>query len=203
MFEDHRKAGNGFRAATLVTAGPSSTARRPLAPAPLASPEDRRLTPRFPFTALAEALDAHSRTRMNARTSDLGKGGCYVDTFSPFPLKTGVRLRITKEKSSFVADAKVVYSKIGMGMGLQFTSIEPQQMTVLDKWLGELNGTAPLEIPAPGFDDSSNGADPNASPKESGFILNELLLALMRKGILTEEEGKAMVLRLAQRNFLP
>ncbi|MGB2592410.1 MAG: PilZ domain-containing protein [Candidatus Acidiferrum sp.] len=201
MFEDHRKAGNGFRAATLVTAGPSPTARRPLAP--LASPEDRRLTPRFPFTALAEALDAHSRTRMNARTSDLGKGGCYVDTFSPFPLKTGVRLRITKEKSSFVADAKVVYSKIGMGMGLQFTSIEPQQMTVLDKWLGELNGTAPLEIPAPGFDDSSNGADPNASPKESGFILNELLLALMRKGILTEEEGKAMVLRLAQRNFLP
>lgn len=152
---------------------------------------------------MAEALDSHSRTRMSARTSDLGKGGCYIDTFSPFPLKTGVRIRITKEKSSFIADAQVVYSKIGMGMGLQFTSIEPQQVRVLDKWLGELNGTAPLEIPPSSFDDSQNGLEPNASPRETGFILNELLLALMRKGVLTEEEGKSMVLRLAQRNFLP
>lgn len=152
---------------------------------------------------MAEALDSHSRARMSARTSDLGKGGCYIDTFSPFPLTTGVRIRITKEKSSFIADAKVVYSKIGMGMGLQFTSIEPQQMSVLDKWLGELNGTAPLEIPLANFDDPQNSIEPTTSPRETGFILNELLLALMRKGVLTEEEGKAMVLRLAQRNFLP
>lgn len=53
-------------------------------------------------------------------------------------MKTGIKLRITKEKVSFEAEATVVYSKIGMGMGLAFTSIDPQQMGVLEKWLGEI-----------------------------------------------------------------
>jgi hypothetical protein len=39
-------------------------------------PDDRRTHPRFHFCAAAEALDPQHRTRMNARTSDLGKGGC-------------------------------------------------------------------------------------------------------------------------------
>src|SRR5271156_534231 len=105
MFEEHRMpGGNGFH------------------PAP---PEERRTHPRYHFTAAVEALDHNHRTRMNARTSDIGRGGCYVDTYCPFPLKTGVKLRLTNEKSSFVAEATVVYSQIGMGMGLEFTAIEP------------------------------------------------------------------------------
>jgi hypothetical protein len=173
------------------------------------APEDRRLHARYHFCAAAEALDAQHRTRMNARTSDIGKGGCYIDTYSPFPLKTGVKLRITREKTSFLAEAKVVYSKIGMGMGLQFTAIEPQQMGVLEKWIGELSGTAPMEhtgmtiLDEHGVRASHNGNGNGSAPKESGYVLNELLLALMRKGVLTEEEGKTMLLRLLHRDFLP
>jgi hypothetical protein len=33
-----------------------------------------------------------------------------------------------------------------MGMGMGFTSIDPQQMGVLEKWLGELSGSAPSEL---------------------------------------------------------
>jgi len=169
--------------------------------------DDRRIYPRFHFTAAAEALDALHRTRMSARTSDIGKGGCYVDTYCPFPLKTPVKLRLTNEKSSFVADAKVVYSKIGMGMGLEFTSIDPQQAGVLDKWIGELSGTAPLEFATPPefHSGGGNGAARNGSAgsKEAGYILNELIVALMRKGTLTDEEGNAMLLRLLHRDFLP
>jgi hypothetical protein len=184
MFDERRRAGNGHGAL---------------------SPEDRRTFPRHHFTAAAEALDAQHRTRMNARTSDLSKGGCYVDTFSPFPLKTGVKLRITREKASFTAEAKVVYSKIGMGMGLAFTSVDPQEMPVLEKWIGELSGTAPLEMAElPAIKESSrNGAAHNSSTKEPGYVLNELILALMRKGMLTDEEGKTMLLRLVHRDFLP
>jgi hypothetical protein len=184
MFDDRRRA--AYLQGTLV-------------------PEDRRTHPRYAFTAAAEALDSQHRTRMNARTSDLGKGGCYVDTFSPFPLNTGVRIRITRDKAAFMADAKVVSSKVGMGMGLQFTSIEPQQMGVLEKWIGELSGTAPLE-PAgmTMLDEHGQTASKNGhAPKEAGYVLNELLLALMRKGVLTEEEGKTMLLRLLHRDFLP
>lgn len=179
--------------------------------------DDRRTYARYQFTAAA-ALDALHRTRMSARTSDIGKGGCYIDTYCPFPLKTPVKLRLTNEKASFVAEAKVVYSKIVMGMGLQFTSIEPQHKGVLDKWIGELSGTAPLEFaslpefPSGTSKGASNGAITGASngakngaagSKDAGYVLNELIVALMRKGTLTDEEGKTMLLRLLHRDFLP
>jgi|HubBroStandDraft_2_1064218.scaffolds.fasta_scaffold418725_1 hypothetical protein len=183
MFEERPKGGNGFVATAT---------------------QKRRTYPRYQFTGAAETLDQHRRTRMNARVSDLGKGGCYVDTFSPFPLKTGVKIRITRDKISFEADARVVYSKIGMGMGLEFTVIDPQQMGVLDKWLGELSGTAPLDLSSP--EDRhlcpGNGGH-DAPPKEPGYVLNELIVSLMRKGMLTEEEGKTMLLRLLHHDFMP
>jgi hypothetical protein len=170
------------------------------------SPVDRRSHPRFHFCGSAEALDGLHRTRMNARTSDIGKGGCYVDTFSPFPLKTPVKIRITREKLSFTAEAKVVCSKIGMGMGLAFTAIEPREMNVLENWLGELSGSAPLEMGPPTLDEHLTIAPRNGTPvvtKETGYVLNELIVALMRKGTLTDEEGKTMLLRLLHRDFLP
>jgi hypothetical protein len=169
------------------------------------TPEDRRAYPRYHFCASAEALDQGHRTRMSARVSDISRGGCYVDTFSPFPLKTDVKLRLTREKASFLADAKVVSSKTGMGMGLEFTAVEPQQMAVLEKWIGDLSGTAPFEpAETAAFPMHSNGNGKNGhAPKETGYVLNELILALMRKGTLTEEEGKTMLLRLLHRDFLP
>src|SRR5271154_739393 len=183
MFEEHRMpGGNGFH------------------PAP---PEERRTHPRYHFTAAVEALDHNHRTRMNARTSDIGRGGCYVDTYCPFPLKTGVKLRLTNEKSSFVAEATVVYSQIGMGMGLEFTAIEPQQTSVLDKWIGELSGSGPMQFAGLEEHHNSNGHTSAVPHKETGYVLNELIVALMRKGTLTEEEGKTMLLRLLHRDFLP
>ncbi len=167
--------------------------------------EDRRTHPRFHFCAAAEALDAQHRTRMNARTSDIGKGGCYVDTFSPFPLKTPVKIRITREKLSFTAEAKVVYSKIGMGMGLAFTAMEPSEIDVLERWIGELSGSASMEMADLGVvkQNHHNGAGHSPAAKEPGYVLNELIVALMRKGTLTEEEGKTMLLRLLHHDFLP
>ena len=167
---------------------------------------DRRIHPRYHFCGAAEALDGLHRTRMCARTSDIGKGGCYVDTFSPFPLKTPVKIRITREKISFTAEAKVVCSKIGMGMGLSFTAIDPHELPVLDRWIGELSGSAPLEMDPPTLDPHLAPAHHNGTPvvsKETGFVLNELIIALMRKGTLTDEEGRTMLLRLLHRDFMP
>jgi hypothetical protein len=78
---------------------------------------ERRRYPRYSFTAAVQAVDRVQWSVLNARISDLGRGGCYVDAFSPFPLKTGVKLRITSEKRSFDAHADVVYSKTGMAWG--------------------------------------------------------------------------------------
>ncbi|MGA2419288.1 MAG: PilZ domain-containing protein, partial [Candidatus Acidiferrum sp.] len=107
---------------------------------------DRRICPRYGFTAEAEALDANSRGKMTARTSDISRGGCYVDTFCPFPRNASVMLRIVRDKECLIAQAKVVYSKLGMGMGLSFTALEPDNKRILDRWIGELSGTAPLDF---------------------------------------------------------
>jgi hypothetical protein len=47
------------------------------------------------------------------------------------------------------------------------------------------------------------GAGNAYGAKESGYVLNELVIALMRSVALTEEEGKTMILRLVHRDFLP
>src|SRR5579863_409824 len=64
----------------------------PEGPAKSGDPE-RRTQARYPFTAAAEVYDVHSQTRVTGRCSDLGLGGCYVDTLSPLVLGTVVRVR--------------------------------------------------------------------------------------------------------------
>jgi hypothetical protein len=78
-------------------------------------PHERRRHARHPFTATVEAVELKSQTRIQGRTSDLSRGGCYVDTISSFPAGSIVKMRLTKEMRSFEARAEVVYSSVGMG----------------------------------------------------------------------------------------
>jgi hypothetical protein len=46
-------------------------------------------------------------------------------------------------------------------------------------------------------EEDSLGAAGEISSNESSYVLNEVIIALMRKGILTDGEGKAMLHKLA------
>jgi hypothetical protein len=138
-----------------------------------------------------QAVNTVQRSVLNARISDLGRGGCYVDAFSPFPLKTGVKLRITSEKRSFEAHADVVYSKTGMGMGLAFTTVEPEQLNILDRWFAELSGAAPFEPERGESNDDSHRKEPTSD--EQCYALIERTISLIRQGSLTNEQGKTLV----------
>src|SRR5215472_10892988 len=63
------------------------------------SPQERRIFPRYPFSAAAEAVYADAR--LHGRTSDLSRGGCYVDTINPFPMGAEIRIRISKGNQTF------------------------------------------------------------------------------------------------------
>src|SRR5580658_1083960 len=95
---------------------------------PSAVTTERRTAPRYPFTASTEAIETRSGARILGRTADLGRGGCYVDTISPFPVGTIVTIRINRLNQSFQAEGKVVFSQTGMGMGVAFTTSEPDQL---------------------------------------------------------------------------
>jgi hypothetical protein len=156
--------------------------------------DNRRRHPRFPFTAAAEVIDMKSHARMNTRVSDLGFEGAYVDTQSPFPLGTQVRIRITNASRTFETRATVVYALPNMGMGLSFSPPEPEQLWVLQKWLGELSGETPCEFDPSGLD-APQRAESNSLEKQRD-ILRDLLNALIQKGTLTNSEGTALLQRL-------
>ena len=103
---------------------------------------DRRTYPRYEFTAAVEVVAAESGTRIETRLRDLSQKGCYVDTNSPLPLETAADVRITKGAQSFEARARVVYSQASKGMGLVFTTVEPEQLGALETWLGESRETS-------------------------------------------------------------
>lgn len=160
-----------------------------------ASPSERRRNLRFAFTATVEALDVKSGTKVIGRSSDLGLGGCYVDTLSPFPVGTETRIRIIKEKETFEAQAKVVYSLMGMGMGLAFVSAQPKQVRLFQRWLLELSGKSVPNAAAP----TPEPTEPAAAEKTQTFknvVLSDLIMTLMQKKVLTEKEGKELLRKL-------
>jgi hypothetical protein len=161
------------------------------------SAAERRSHPRYTFTATVEAMDRGTRAKSNGRTSDLSRGGCYVDTISPFPVGTIVKLRLARNKRTIELEARVVYSQVGMGMGLAFGTILPNDMSILDNWIGEASGVMPANLGDTNpLSRSGAGASHAKSRDEQQYVLNEIVIILMRKGIVTEAEGKAMLQRL-------
>src|SRR6267143_5625001 len=103
---------------------------------------DRRTHPRYEFTAAVEVVAPESGARIETRVRDLSQQGAYVDTNNPLPLGTVTDVRITKGAQLFEALARVVYSRVGKGMGLVFTAIKPQQLRTLETWLAESRETS-------------------------------------------------------------
>ncbi len=165
------------------------------APVGVSNPIERRRNLRFPFSASVEVVEPKTGTKIVGRTSDLGLGGCYVDTLSPFPVSTEAKIRIIRENESFEAQVKVVYSLVGMGMGLAFISAQPKQVRLFQRWLLEISGQ-----PVPEHGDAADEADKKPAAESTqtfgNFVLSDLIMTLMQKKVLTEVEGKDLLRKL-------
>lgn len=157
-------------------------------------PPNRRGNLRYPFSSSAEVIGTQGNTRIAGRIADIGRKGCYVDTISPFPPKTDVSVRITKDQQTFETKATVVYSQAGMGMGLLFTTTEPEQLRRLERWLAELSGEKARE-PNLGASEAPLEAA-RLVDQEGRNGLTELVSLLSRKGVLTVPEATAILQRL-------
>jgi hypothetical protein len=105
------------------------------------SSEGRR-SPRFAFYASAEITEIQTQTRLTARTSELSRHGCYMDTVNPLPFGTTVRIQLIHHEQTLDATGRVIYSQPNMGMGVAFDEIEPRYVVVLEKWLSDLSGSS-------------------------------------------------------------
>ncbi|MBI3670624.1 MAG: PilZ domain-containing protein [Acidobacteria bacterium] len=153
-----------------------------------AEAQERRSHARYPFSAAAEVIELQTEARILGRTSDLGVGGCYVDTINPLPVGTAVKLLLTHGNTRFESQAAVIYAHVGMGMGLAFTEVLPEGLEVLRGWLAELtSGSAGLPS-APAQPVVAQASQPNERR-----VLKELIGLLVAKKLLTENEGATLL----------
>ena len=101
-------------------------------------PAKQRAVRRCALVASAEVTELSSGTLLSGRSSELGLGGCYVDSLNPFPEGTLVGLKLLRDQGVFETKAKVVYCDPGFGMGLAFTEMTPDQRSLLEAWLTEI-----------------------------------------------------------------
>jgi PilZ domain len=149
-----------------------------------ASQVDRRGSNRHPFIAAADVVEVGSGAVFSTRTTDLGPGGCFVDTLVPFGAGSKVRVTIREGQTQFQATGIVVYSQSGLGMGIAFDEMKPEQRKTLAVWLGEevsqRDETYEATPAAP------RSMLPHGSDREA---LVRLVRVMVNKGLLSEAEG--------------
>jgi hypothetical protein len=107
-----------------------------------ALPEERRGFLRH--TCRIEALVTIEGTDMSspAIVSDVSLGGCYLEMLSPFPLSTPGELTLNPTHTTLHVHGQVRTSQNGMGMGISFTGLAPEDFEKLRK-LAPPQGSVP------------------------------------------------------------
>ena len=98
---------------------------------------ERRSAPRYAMVLAAEVIELPRGAKLSARTADISRTGCYIDTLNPVPKGSDVRLRITHGTETFVSLGRVVYVSHGLGMGISFVNMEDGELAKLDRWFAE------------------------------------------------------------------
>jgi len=157
---------------------------------------ERRRHTRFPASVSAEVIDTKSRARVTGRATDLGAGGCYMDTLNTFPGGTQVEVFLRCEGRTFHCHAIVTYtvSRGGVGMGLAFTETAPDQEASLLDWVKQLGGEPSVEPRLKA--EPKITADTQtalAKPTSLKVVVQTLVELLARKRLLTESEARQIL----------
>lgn len=154
-----------------------------------ASQAERRDGSRHPLIAAADVVELRSGTRFSTRTTDLGPGGCFLDTLIPFEAGAKVRIHIREGQNRFEATGVVIYSQSGLGMGVSFDPLKPEQQKALAVCLGEdVDQHCGEQAQAP-LSPAQGAGLPHGSEREA---LGRLVKLLVSKGVLSEAEAASI-----------
>jgi PilZ domain len=150
---------------------------------------DRRNTIRYQITVAAEVIEIRSGTRFSTRTTDLGPGGCFVDSLMPLPVGTAVRVRLSKDNISFDASGVVTFSQTGLGMGVAFDPMPAERQSALDAWLNEL--MEPRQTRLEVNLSTPRVESPSQHPTEE--VTHRLIRLLVKRRLITEKEAAELL----------
>jgi CheY-like chemotaxis protein len=134
------------------------------------------------------------------RLSDLSLGGCYVETESPFPERSGIVLCLKAAGLEVQAEGRVRVMHPEFGMGIEFASGTAEQREQVGTFIGFLSsrpGTVPQLLITP---KTLAAVSANDYPKTKGSAEPEdLLLDLLNRAASLNQEDFLKELR-QQRN---
>lgn len=70
--------------------------------------------------------------------TDISLSGCYIQTPSPLPVKTRLSLLLRAHETELVTPAVVSTCDPGVGMGVEFTDMSPENKDRLQKLFAQL-----------------------------------------------------------------
>jgi Tfp pilus assembly protein PilZ len=100
-----------------------------------------RRAARYYFGGVVELTDVESGRMIVAMVRALNVYGCFVKTDQSFKLGASLLLKMTNSGSHFSANGCVV-NQTEIGIGVEFTAIEPADRARLEECLADLAQTA-------------------------------------------------------------
>jgi hypothetical protein len=99
---------------------------------------ERRENPRQKCSLSVELHPASADNRAWGRVADISAGGCFVEMPSPFKEGTQVRLALWIQDKKVWALGKVVVSRPGSGIGIQFLEMKEEDRAELKRFVNSL-----------------------------------------------------------------
>jgi len=96
---------------------------------------DRRASPRVKCASSVEVYPAGETAPIRTRTADLSLGGCFLEMPNPLPRGAQIRIALWVKDFKVWANAEVVTSTPGFGIGVKFTEITEQDRNQLKQFL--------------------------------------------------------------------
>jgi hypothetical protein len=163
-----------------------------------ASPNiERRRFPRVGCRIEATVVDELSAMNLPVKVTDISLGGCYVEMLAPLPTNSSVEITLDSSHGGIHAHGRVIAAQTGMGMGVAFTAIAPEDFEKLREIAppgthhDEREHTKQRQVavlssgPSNGARASKRASQVAPSTQE---VLESILRILLRKGIVSEEE---------------
>jgi len=163
---------------------------------------ERRRFPRYQCRIEALVAPEGSSLRLPAKVTDISMSGCYVEMLSPLPVDSSIELILNSSETTLHAHGKVRISQPGMGMGVSFTALSPEDYENLRKFFPSSSDTAqPAPAPSPPAAPVARHPAPRPAPAaappqqfpllvrpSTAEALEALVRILFRKGVLTSQE---------------
>jgi hypothetical protein len=117
---------------------PSMNSSHDYSSTPVATAQDRRHYPRYTVQVQIEIHPEGTDVPMRFETTDISRGGCYVQMMMPFKIGCSVRIMLWLDGRPIIIRGKVVTHHPQFGNGITFVEFEGEGDKLLKQYLEDV-----------------------------------------------------------------